>query len=200
MAGIEPCLDELVRVLEASLDESEAQAPIRWGEREDRAASVEQGRRMIAVWLSAELPAGRILGVEHAFEIELAPWLPKLQGRVDLVIEMVDAIAILDIKTSRTHWDADDIEAGQDQLLLYREGLADLVGATGKEARLGWIVIGKVKQPWIETIWLAEPPPTAGRPIKAATLVLEAIERGIALPNPGWACSTCAFRKACRAW
>lgn len=200
LAGAVPVLDDLVKVFEAALDESEVSSPIRWGEREDRTGAVDQARRMLTAWLAAEQPAGRILSVEHPFEVEIAPWLPKLQGRADLVIEQEDAIAILDLKTSRTHWGSDEIEAGQDQLLLYREGLRDLIAATGKPARLGWWVVGKVKVPWSEVVWLPEPPPTAARPIKVATLVLEAIERGLFVPTPGWPCASCPYRTACRNW
>lgn len=200
MTGVEAVIDDLVKVFEASLDESETAAPIKWGERDDRVGAVEQGRRMLAAWLAAERPPGQVIAVEHAFEVELAPWLPKLQGRADVVLEGDDHITILDLKTSRTHWGPDEIEAGRDQLLLYAAGLRDLIEVAGKPVRLGWWIVGKVKHPWVETVWLPAPLPAVDRPIKIATIVVEAIEKQLFVPSPGWACATCPFRSACRAW
>lgn len=200
MAGAEPTVDALMPIFDASLDESEAGAPIRWGEREDRTGAVEQAKRMLTAWLATEQPFGRIIGVEQPFEIVLAEWLPKLQGRADLVIEDDATITLLDIKTSRTHWGPDEIEAGQDQLLLYREGLRDLIEDTGKTVRLGWWIVGKVKQAWVDLIYVPDPLPAMDRPIKIASIILEAIEKQIFVPSPGWACSTCPHRTACRNW
>lgn len=200
MAGVQPGLDDLIKVFEASLDESEAGVPIRWGERDDRAAAIEQARRMLTAWLAADPPPGRVIAVEQSFEVEIAPWLPRLQGRVDLVIEDENTISLLDLKTSRTRWGADEIEAGADQLLLYRAGLRDLIEDTGKRVRLGWWIVGKVKQPWVELVYAPEPLPPMDRPIKIASIVLEAIEKGIFVPSPGWACASCPYRTACRVW
>ena len=200
MTGAAPNVDDLLVVFSKSLDESEAIAPIQWGEKNDRAGAVDQARRMLEAWLAWERPPGRIIAIEQAFEVNLAPWLPKLQGRVDLVIETEDSIQISDIKTSRSHWGEDEIEAGRDQLVLYREGLRDVIEEIGKPVRLGWEIVGKVKAPWIERIELKDPPEMATRPIKIATLVLEMIEKGLSVPSPGWGCGGCPFRGPCREW
>ncbi|MBI4864899.1 MAG: PD-(D/E)XK nuclease family protein [Candidatus Riflebacteria bacterium] len=110
--------------------------------KDDRADAIDQARRMLVVWLTWERPMGRILAVEQSFEVEVAPWLPKLQGRVDVVTEMEDAIELSDVKTSRTHWSEDEIESGRGPLVLYREGLRDLTESIGKPLRLAWEVIG----------------------------------------------------------
>ncbi|MBI4864270.1 MAG: PD-(D/E)XK nuclease family protein, partial [Candidatus Riflebacteria bacterium] len=78
MTGVSPSVDELVVVFGQSLDESEAIAPIRWGEKDDRASAIDQARRMLVAWLTWERPPGRILAIEQSFEVEVAPWLPKL--------------------------------------------------------------------------------------------------------------------------
>lgn len=61
--------------------------------------------------------------------------------------------------------------SGRDLLLLYAAGLQDVIETAGKPVRLGWWIIGKMKQPWIKTIWLPEPLPAVARPIKTATIV-----------------------------
>jgi hypothetical protein len=199
MAGVEPVLDDLVTVVETALAEADAEAPIRWAERSGRAEAVAQARAMLEVWLAYPRP-GKILGVEESFEVELAPWLPKLQGRVDLVTEEPDALVLTDLKTARSAWGEEQVLQGQDQLVLYREGLRDLIEAVGKPVKLAWELVLKQKTPRVERIELSDPPVTADRAVRTATIVLEAIERQIHVPAPGIQCHGCPYRTACRAW
>lgn len=199
MAGEEPTLDHLVGVFEGSLDEAGVQAPIRWSEKETRESVVAQARAMIDVWLRHPRP-GKVIGVEESFAVELAPWLPKLHGRVDL-IEEGEAVTIVDLKTSRSAWGEEQILQGQDQLVLYREGLKRIIEAIGKPVKLAWEIILKQKVPKVVRIEVPEPQPTAERVIKTATMVLEAIEKQIFVPSPGlMQCHGCPFRAACRSW
>jgi hypothetical protein len=199
MTGVSPAVDDLLGVFCKALDESEDTAPIRGGEKNDRVGAINQARQTLMAWLTWERPSSRIIAVEHFFEMQLSPWLPKLQGRVDVLEETDEELIISDIKTSRTHWGEDEIEAGRDQLVLYREGLKPLIEEIGKPVRLCWEVIGKVKAPWVERIELSNPPEIT-RPIRIATLVLEMIEKALFVPSPGWMCSTCPFRDACQGW
>jgi len=200
MAGENPAIENLMTVFGKSLDKSQEQAPIRWSEKETRASVMAQAQGMIQSWISWGRPEARIVGVEEGFELELASWLPKLQGRVDFVEVQEDAVVLGDIKTSRTHWGDEQILQGQDQLVLYREGLRGLIEEIGKPVKLVWEIIGKVKTPWIERVVLPEPLPTTERPIRIASIVLEAIEKRVFLPHPGWQCLSCPFRGPCREW
>ena len=69
--------------------------------------------------------------------------------------------------------------------MLYAAGLRELIEAVGKPVRLGWWIVGKVKQPWVAMVWLPEPAPAVDRPIKIATIVVEAIEKQLFVPSPG---------------
>lgn len=201
MAGEVPDLDQMVRVFGGALDESEAEAPIRWSEKETRDTVTTQARGMLAVWLEHPRP-GRIIGVEESFDIEVAPWL-RLTGRVDVIEESEDGnfLLLTDLKSSRSAWGDEQVLQGQDQLLLYRDGLRPLIESIGKPVKLAWEVILKQKTPRVERIELSDPPPTAERSIKTATIVLEAIEKQIFVPSPGMMqCHGCPFRAACVAW
>lgn len=200
IAGEEPILDHLVGVFDGSLDEAGVQAPIRWSEKETRESVVAQARAMIDVWLRSPRP-GKVIGVEESFEVELAPWLPKLHGRVDVIEESDDgSLTIIDIKSARSAWGEEQILQGRDQLVLYKEGLKGIIEAIGKPVKLAWEIILKQKVPRVVRIEVPEPLPTAERAIKTATIVLEAIEKDIYAPSPGWQCSGCPYRAACAAW
>lgn len=200
MAGEAPDLDHIVSVFGGALADSATEAPIRWSEKETLGTVMAQARAMLAVWLDHPRP-GRIIGVEESFDVAVAPWL-RLTGRVDVIEESEDGnfLLLTDLKSSRSAWGDEQILQGQDQLVLYREGLRPLIDAIGKPVRLGWEVILKQKTPRVEFIELTDPPPTAERAIKIATIVQEAIERQIYVPSPGWQCSGCPFRAACRGW
>lgn len=199
MAGEVPDVDHIVGVFGGALAESEAEAPIRWSEKETLGTVIAQARAMLAVWLDHPR-SGRIIGVEESFDVAVTPWL-RLTGRADVIEESEDGFLLLtDLKSSRSAWSDEQVLQGQDQLVLYREGLRPLIEAIGKPVKLAWEVILKQKSPRVERIELTNPPPTAERAIKTATIVLEAIEKQIFAPSPGWACASCPYRGPCRRW
>ena len=120
-------------------------------------------------------------------------------GRIDLV-EEGDELSVLDVKTSRGRWGEEEVIQHASQLALYRAGVADLAREIGKPVRVGFEIITKTKNPTVERLYLDDAGETLERQVKAATLVLEAVEKGIFIPSPGWQCSSCPFRAACREW
>jgi RecB family exonuclease len=198
MAGEQAVLDELLTAFSGALDESETEAPIKWSERETRESVTAQARSMLEAWL-AHPRAGRVIGVEESFEVELMPGL-RLTGRADLITEEPEVLVIADVKTSRSAWGEEQVLQGQDQLVLYREGLRPIIEAVGKPVKLQWEVLLKQKAPRVDIVELADPPPTADRAIRTATVVQEAIAKQIFVPAPGIQCHGCPFRSACRAW
>jgi len=199
MAGQEIDLDHLIVTFGTSLDEAEVEAAIRWPERDNRESVTAQAKTMLDIWLRHPR-SGKILGVEESFEVELTPWL-RLSGRVDVVEETDDGYLLLtDLKSSRAAWGDEQVLQGQDQLVLYREGLRPLIEAVGKPVKLAWEVILKQKAPRVERIELTDPP-SADRAIRTATIVQEAISKQIFVPSPGaMQCHGCPYRAACRDW
>jgi hypothetical protein len=86
---------------------------------------------------------------------------------------------------------------GRVQFVLYREGVQGLIVETVEHVRLGWGITGG-EGSLGERIELPEPLPTTERPIRIASLVLEAIEKRVFFPHPGWRCLGCPFRDPCR--
>lgn len=203
MAGIRPRVDELVKLFTASLDEQASKTPIRFGEREDQDSSVELATRMLTAWCAWERPKVRIVGVEHEFRVPVAEWLPPLIGRVDL-IEVDEAAGftnVIDIKSSRGKWGPDDLVQHAGQLALYRAAVADLVRDIRLPVRVGFEIITKTKNPVVERLYLEDGGETIDRQVRAATIVLEAVEREIFIPSPSKIqCSGCPFQEQCRIW
>lgn len=202
LAGGFPQVDELVRVFGVAFDEEATKVPIRYGEKEDRDSMLEQARRMLEAWTTWSLPKATILAVEHEFRVPLAEWLPPLVGRIDLVELDEDAgyINVIDVKSSRGRWSQEDVLQHAGQLALYRAGVEELVRDVGKPVRLGFEIITKTKTPVVERYYLEDGGEPLDRQVRTATMVLEAVERGIYIPSPSWACASCPWAGPCREW
>lgn len=206
MADDETTVEELVTIITGSLDEQARDTPIRYGEEEGRDDLIATSRRMLEAWVRWPRPAVKILAVEHEFTVELpdAPWLPPWKGRVDLVEldEQAGFINVIDVKTSRGRYSASDVEERSGQLELYRAAVAPLVGAFGLPIRLGYEVITKARNVSVERQYVDKIVEPIARQLKAATVMMEMIERGLYWPAlPGWYCSSCPYRDPhCRDW
>lgn len=202
LAGEVPEIDGLLEVFASQLDKLAEEAPIRYGVNHSRESLLDQARRMLTAWASWPRPAGaRILAVEHEFKILIAEHLPPLVGRVDLVEEHSDFVAIIDLKTSRSRYSIEDLKLREGQLVLYEAGVQDLVRGTGKPIRLGIEVISKAKAPTVERLYLDDTrAESLARQIRTSTIALEAVERGSFFPSPSWACATCPWAGPCLEW
>lgn len=202
LAGEFPPVDELVRVFSVAFDEEATKAPIRYGEKEGRDSMLEQARRMLDAWTAWSRPSVKILAIEHQFSVPLAEWLPPLVGRIDLIEldECNGYINVIDVKSSRGRWSQEDVLQHASQLALYWAGVQDLVRDLGKPVRVGFEIVTKTKTPVVERYYLVDGGETLDRQIKAATMVLEAVERGIYMPSPSWMCATCPWAGPCREW
>ena len=71
--------------------------------------------------------------------------LPDLLARVDLIVDAGDSLIVTDFKSSRSHWDDDQVVNAADQLLLYSGLVREL--ADGRPLRLEFLVMTKTKVP-----------------------------------------------------
>ena len=120
----EPGLDELLDVYQQSWRDRSGQA-VRFAKMETADSLYQLADRMLTAFLGSDLTQqeGRIIGIEEELRGELSPNLPDLLGRIDLLLETVDAVVVQDFKTSRSAWNEYQAEDQSEQLLLY----ADLV-------------------------------------------------------------------------
>jgi CRISPR/Cas system-associated exonuclease Cas4 (RecB family) len=161
----------------------DAGVPVHFG-KDDADDLLAKGRALAAAYI----PPRGIIGVEQDVVVELAPDLPPVHGRIDLIrrTETGD-LAIADLKTSssRLLTETDGVEA---QLALYNEAYP----ATRFEA----VVLGKQKVPTV-TIQPITPWPRP-RLVQHYREVYHAMKAGVRYAVRGWQCDSCPFGDRCR--
>ncbi len=142
---------------------------------------------------------GRVLGVEEELRGVLVEGVPDLYGRVDLLHEDEDRLVITDVKTSRSRWNADQVEESGEQLLVYSKLASEL--APGKKLVTRFLVLTKTKEPVIEEHTTEVTPDKVKRVLASVERVWRAIQAGVFYPAPSaMSCASCGYRAACRAW
>jgi len=174
---------------------------VTFGANETRESLDALAAKMLSTFLKAPAAAvrGRVLGVEEEIRGTLAPGMPDLYGRVDLLTEDDDQLVISDVKTSRSRWGADQAEESAEQLLLYSRLASEL--APGKKIVTRFLVLTKTKEPVIEEHVAEVKPEKVARTLAGAQRVWQAMQSGLFYPAPSsMACAGCPFREACSKW
>lgn len=157
--------------------------------------------RMFAAFQGSEAaqPAGRIIGVEEELRGAMVPGCPDVLGRIDLLVETVDALVLTDFKTSRSRWSPVQVSNAAGQLLLYHDLVQDLLPR--KPVELRFAVLTKTKNPTLDVHQVPVTPARVDRLQRIVERVWKAIEREVFYPAPSAAvCGSCAFREPCRLW
>jgi len=157
--------------------------------------------RMLAAFLAspAAKPQGQIVGVEEELRTELAPGLPPLLARIDLLLDTGDALRIVDFKTARTRWSEQKAQEAAEQLWLYAKAARELL--PGRELQLEFLILTKAKQPAVQSLPVPFDEPNLHRVRQTAAAVWQAISARIFYPAPSpLRCPTCPFANPCRRW
>jgi putative RecB family exonuclease len=174
---------------------------IQFGSSETRESLDALAAKMLTAFLASPGAdvRGRVLGVEEELRGVLVQGVPDLYGRVDLLHEDEDQLVITDVKTSRSRWNADQVEESGEQLLVYSKLASEL--APGKKLVTRFLVLTKTKEPVIEEHTTEVQPEKVKRVLASVERVWQAIQSGVFYPAPSaMSCATCGFRTACRAW
>ncbi len=150
------------------------------------------------VQLGAARPRGRILGIETQLAGELLPQVPPILGRLDLLVDEGQQLAVLDFKTARAPWSRDQVREHSGQLHLYHELLRPLT--QGKPIRLEFVVLTKTRVSKL----ICHDVPADGRSIGWTRQIVarawDAMQSGVVHPTPSLRqCPTCPFRQVCDA-
>jgi putative RecB family exonuclease len=183
------------------------QPPLRYPARADGALALrELAQKMLEAFLvhSADDKA-EVIAVEEPFAVDLAPGLPLVKGRIDLIeIRTDDSGAkraiIVDLKTSARRQEADGIEREQLDLYALAMRRSGFLRQLGLPLELRVDVVTKTKAP--EVIPLQIRPDTANEARLAAMAreVWRGMAAGISYPAPSWHCADCGYRTACGRW
>jgi CRISPR/Cas system-associated exonuclease Cas4 (RecB family) len=185
---------------EAGWQDREA-VPIRFGKEQTREGLRAKARRMLEVFASSPFarPDGRIVAVEQPLCGPIVPGVPDLLGRIDLIVEKPAELVVVDWKTARARWNAEQVDDAAEQLLLYAELARDL--APGKRLRLEFAVVTKAKEATIERHTCRSNPRRTERTKRVLERVWRAImaEHFFPAPSP-MNCAGCPFRGPCNGW
>ena len=176
-------------------------ATISYGKEECREELLPLAQRVIAAFQASTLakPDGVILGVEEELRGPIVAGCPDILGRVDLIVETVEAVFVTDLKTARSKWSQSQVEESAGQLLLYHELAKSL--APRKRLRLQFAVISKTKTPTVDLYEVPVDAKQIDRTKRIVERVWQAIEAESFYPAPSpMQCPTCPFRKPCREW
>lgn len=147
----------------------------------------------------ASTPEGTVLGVEEEIRESIIDGCPDILARLDLIVDMGHSVLVTDFKTARSRWNADQIEASSEQLLLYGELVRRM--QPDRPVRLQYAVITKTKSPAVDVITVNSSPELVARTLGGIERVWRAIESRHFYPAPSvMNCPSCSYRKACRDW
>ena len=201
MGNPAPDHDTLLSVFWDAWRDRGEEVEIQFGKNEDVNSIAKTADRVLTEFRQSDLaqPQGQILGVEEQLRGELAPGVPDLLARIDLIVESDDAVTVTDLKTARSRWSQDQAEDAGEQLLLYSELVRRLV--PGKELRLEFAVITKAAKPVAERLPVTFDSARIARTKRVVERVWTAIQAGNFYPSPSpIACGGCPFRALCRKW
>ena len=174
---------------------------IQFGNSETRASLDTLASKMLTAFLSSPAASvqGRVLGVEEEIRGMLVEGTPDLYGRVDLLTEDADSLVITDIKTSRSRWNAEQVEDSGEQLLLYSHLASEI--SPGKKIATRFLVLTKTREPVVEEHVREVEPGNVKRTLAGVERVWRAISAGNFYPAPSTMnCASCGYRATCRVW
>jgi len=174
--------------------------PVLFDDEEDLGSCIDQGVRMLGVFVERVPRPDVVLGVELAFSIELVdpnrggPLPQPLVGSIDAVVATEDdAIEIWELKTGKRRWAADQIEFDP-QPTAYQMG-ARVFDMENSELKL--LLTTKGKKPDVQVERLTRNKTQEEELALLAASVLRAVEAGVDQRLRGWQCKCCSYAGHC---
>ena len=170
---------------------------------EDRDTLIEEGDKLLDIYIdfrtkqktkivAAEQRVERQLVNVRTGEILEVPFV----GYIDLIEEDSDGLTVVDLKTAKRSYSQADVD-GNLQLSCY--GLMGLLD-TGSIPRLRIDAVVRNKVPKVVRLETSRTEDDLVRFWSLAVNIRSAIEAGVFLPCPSWACPTCDYTEECRLW
>ena len=180
--------------------------PVKFSSKTDPVTLRQTAIKMLEAFLAhAEANVGEVIAVEEEFLIQMAPGLPALKGRIDLIEIRGDSsggkyINLVDFKTAAKRMNPEDVDRGQ--LGLYAIAMRE----TGllEQLRLPLVlrvdVVTKTKDPEVIPIPITPNCYNENRVIAKAREIWKCMSAGVCYPNPGWQCAGCGYKTLCNKW
>ena len=212
LEGVKAVLSDLLAAYDEAWARHNAPAdgqppiPLHYPAKSDADSLRQTAVRMLEAFLvQAEANPGEVIAVEEPFSVELAPELPLLQGRIDLIEVRSDAggkrtLHLVDFKTSARQLGSDDIEREQLDFYALAVRKTGLLSQLGLPLTLRVDVVTKTKAPAVTPVCLAPDPANEARVVAKAQEIWKGMASGICYPSPNWRCSDCGHKTRCGKW
>ena len=212
LEGKSAAFDDLMRVYDCKwLDhdtpkEGREPLPVKYSAKAGPVELRQTAIRMLEAFLThAEANIGEVIAVEEEFLIQMAPGLPALKGRIDLIEIRCDSyggkhLNLVDFKTTAKRMKPEDVDRGQ--LDLYAIALREtgLLEQLRLPLMLRVDVVTKTKQPEVTPIPITPNRYNENRVIAKAREIWKCMSAGVCYPNPGWQCAGCGYKTLCNKW
>ncbi len=195
-----PEIDMLLDEYQQAWNERD-QTGIQFGKTEDVNTLGQLAERMLTAFQTSDFakPTGTIVGIEEELRGELVKDCPDLLARIDLLVDDGDSLVVTDLKTARSRWSQSQVDESGEQLTLYSALVRRLM--LDKPVRLQFAVVTKTKTPALEVHEVEFNQHRLDRSQRIVQRVWQAVQAGHFYPNPSpMNCSSCPFRRPCRAW
>lgn len=162
--------------------------------------------RMLEAFLAhAAANVGEVIAVEEEFLVQMAPGLPALKGRIDLIEIRREPsgdrrLHLVDFKTAAKRMNPEDVDRGQLDLYAIAMRETGLLEQLRLPLVLRLDVVTKTKTPEITPIEITPNRYNENRVIAKAREVWKCMSAGVCYPNPSWMCSGCGFKTLCNKW
>ena len=162
--------------------------------------------KMLEAFLAhAEANMGEVIAVEEEFHIQMAPGLPALKGRIDLIeIRPNPAggreVHLIDLKTASKRMKPEDVDRGQLDLYAIAMRETGLLDQLRLPLVLRLDVVTKVKEPEVTPIVISPNRYNENRVIAKAREIWKCMSAGVCYPNPSFMCSGCGYKTLCNKW
>lgn len=195
-----PDLDTLLAEYQEAWLERDLDA-IKLGKNETLDSLSQLAERVLSAFQASDIanPSGAIVGVEEELRGQLTKDSPDLLARVDLIIDDHNSLTLVDLKTARSRWSAQQVDSSADQLMLYSELAKEL--QPGKRLNLQFAVISKTKSPSVDIHTVPIYVQRVARTRKVVSQVWKSIQAGHVYPAPSpMICGGCPFKEPCHEW
>lgn len=204
-AGLAVSVDDLTAVFDLAWTQGKGDLPLSLARGMTEAATQAQGRALLACFVEHVRPR-QIEAIEKPFLVDLADpdtgeILPvKLAGVIDLIETDDDGnVIVAELKTASRKY-AGRQENHQLDGAVYGHAVQQLGLPTPAEHTLiRFDVLIKTATPQFEQYVVAKDAADLRQFLRLAAKVLRAIDLEVFVPHEGWYCTTCPFKRRCRA-
>ena len=178
---------------------SESEIPMLFDDEEPVEAVVDKAKKMLGAFVEQFPLPTRVLGVEVPFELRLqhpvtgeTAELPLI-GAMDVIAEYAEHRRVIELKTGKRKWSADQVDYDLQPTIYRRAAIAQ--GHERAETEL--VVVTKAKKPGLHRLRCARSERDEIELVELALSVERAVRAGVSYRRRDWGCHTCSHSGLC---